>query len=363
MRVKSTDGVPGDRAESALTEPGRTSSLLLIADPGVPAALAERIADSLADELAEPVNSSPRWDISVRAKPFLPDEHATFREVIESVNPSGEDAEVIVYLTDLPRREHTLPVIADVSLEHRFALVSVPGIGAAFVTRRVRDVVLLVIGEVTGQPELASERVKRLPRTQLPGTVRYFAPRGFRRVRLLAGMVRANRPWRLATGLSRVLVGAFATGALGLVTSTVWSFADTMGPWRLATATVLSIGAMMAWLILDHELWERPKSSTERDRARLYNLSTLITLLIGVAVQYVALFFLLLVAAGVSLPPGLLAREVGHPTGVASYFLLAWLLASIATVGGALGSGLEDDEVVRAAAYGARQRQRFDQSS
>jgi hypothetical protein len=58
----------------------------------------------------------------------------------------------------------------------------------------------------------------------------------------------------------------------------------------------------------------------------------------------------------------LFARTVGHSAGVVDYLKLAWLLASIATVGGALGSGLEDDRAIKAAAYGVRQRQRFNDS-
>jgi hypothetical protein len=137
---KRTVGVRIEGAESALTGSGRTSGLLRIADPGVPAALAECIVDSLADELADPVDASPQWDVSVGTKPFLPDGHTSLGEVIESVDPAGEDAEVVIYLTDLPRRDHTLPVIADVSPERRFALISVPGIGGTFITRRVRVV-------------------------------------------------------------------------------------------------------------------------------------------------------------------------------------------------------------------------------
>jgi hypothetical protein len=55
------------------------------------------------------------------------------------------------------------------------------------------------------------------------------------------------------------------------------------------------------------------------------------------------------------------AQTLGHPVSLADYLSLAWLVASIATVGGALGSGLEDDDGVKAAAYGVRQRQRFDE--
>jgi hypothetical protein len=226
----------------------------------------------------------------------------------------------------------------------------------------MREVVILVIAELLGKPELVTGHATRLPRAELEGSVRYLAPRGLRRLRLPAGMVRANRPWRLVTGLSRVLVGAFASGAVGLVTSTTWQLADMMGSSRLAGSTVLSMAALIGWLVVDHELWERPKTPAERDRAGLYKISTLITLAIGVSVLYVAPFVLLFFTSSFILPHKLFADTLGHPVAVSHYLLLAWFLASIATVGGVLGSGLEDDEVVKAAAFGARQRQRFDKS-
>ncbi|MCW2652485.1 MAG: hypothetical protein QOE41_949 [Mycobacterium sp.] len=350
---------PATPGES-VTGPGRHLVILLIADPGAPASLGRAVARSLPDQLAGRTRTPYDWEVVLRVEPYLPHEYTPFLQVIETVDPGGKEADVVIYLTDLPRRDHTMPVIADISVEHRFALISIAGVGPLFISRHVADLVALAVAHIIDEPGLVPSHAARLPSTQIDGGLRYFAPKGLRRLRLLLGMVHANRPWQLVLGLSRALVGAFASGAAGLATNTIWQFADTMAPWRMAAGTVLSIAAMVTWLIVDHELWERPESPTERDRAVLYNVSTLITLTIGVAVLHVALFCTLLFTTALVLTPQLFSRTIGHPVGVLDYLKLAWLLASIATIGGALGSGLEDDDAVKSAAYGVRQRQRFD---
>jgi hypothetical protein len=163
--------------------------------------------------------------------------------------------------------------------------------------------------------------------------------------------------------MSKVMMAAFATGAVSLAYPTIWQLSDTMGPWRLSAATILASVAMISWLILHHKLWERPDSAAERERAALYNAATVATLTIGVASLHIGLFLLLLLTAWWTLPPQLVAHNIGHPVGISTLLMMAWLVAAVATLGGALGSGLEDEKAVKAAAYGVRQRQRFDKTN
>jgi len=155
-RVECSSVFAKGRARPKLAVSVGCPTVLLIADPGFAAELAKQIADSLPNELADRVDPPLRCNISVRVEPYLPDEQAPFPQVIESVDASRHDADIVIYLTDLPRRDDTLPVIADISSKHRFALISVPGLGATFVPRQVREVVALVIGEMIGVPDLAT---------------------------------------------------------------------------------------------------------------------------------------------------------------------------------------------------------------
>jgi hypothetical protein len=173
-------------------------------------------------------------------------------------------------------------------------------------------------------------------------------------------MVLANRPWLLVPGLKSALVAALATGAVATINSTVWLLAGSLSSWRLVVATIGSIALVVAWLVVDGELWDRPDddSTQARQRSRLYNASTVVTLTLGVLICYLALFVVNLVWALFILDPAVMGGYLNASLGYGDVFVLAWFVASAATVGGGLGSGLESDEAIRAAAYSKREEER-----
>jgi hypothetical protein len=189
---------------------------------------------------------------------------------------------------------------------------------------------------------------------------RVALPRLRGRWRLLMGMVLANRPWLLVPGLKSALVAALATGAVATINSTVWLLAGSLSWWRLVIATAASIALAVAWLVVDGELWDRPDddSAHARQRSRLYNASTVVTLTAGVLICYLALFVVNLVWALFVLDPAVMGGNLHVSLGYRDLFVLAWFVASAATVGGGLGSGLESDEAIRAAAYSKREEER-----
>ena len=188
--------------------------------------------------------------------------------------------------------------------------------------------------------------------------VRFVAPGGLGRLRLWSGTVLANRPWKMLPAFKGAIAAAFATGAYVLAISSMWLLADAMGFWRLLALMVVAMVAMMVWIIVAHHLWERPSDPEQRKWAPLYNWVSMLSISAAVLLAYAILFTLLFVAAWVFVPGDYLQSTLKHPVGIGEYLTLSWLGASLATVAGALGASLEDEERVREASYGYRQRRR-----
>jgi hypothetical protein len=170
-------------------------------------------------------------------------------------------------------------------------------------------------------------------------------------VTLLLGMLRANRPWRLALRLVRVLAAAFAAGVFALVTSDIWRLADHLGALRLTVIGLGSVAGITVTIMIATGLWERSPRPAAREQVILFNIVTAATVGIGVSALYLALFAAMLAGAVLLVPGHLLSTQLGHPAGVDDQIKLAWLGASIATLGGALGAAVESRESVREAAY------------
>jgi len=171
-------------------------------------------------------------------------------------------------------------------------------------------------------------------------------------------MIRANQPWRLAIGLSRALTAALAAGVFALVTPDIWRLSDALGWIRLSVIAAAFIEEIAVALIAGAGLWEHASHPAGRKQVTLFNAATTATVVLGVLFLYAALLLLALLTSPVLVPAQLLQNGIGHAARVGDYLKLVWLTSSLATLGGALGAGLESDEVVRAAAYTHRQDRR-----
>lgn len=159
-------------------------------------------------------------------------------------------------------------------------------------------------------------------------------------------------------GLAYAVLIALGTAAYATLNITVWELSDALGWPRLLGAMIGSLGLLIVWLIISHDLWERPRSEEAQADAALYNAATVLTIAIATLWAYALLFALLLLTSALVVDSRLFAKEISHPAGVTDYLALAWFGASVATVAGAIGSGLDSVDAVREAAYGHNQRRR-----
>jgi heme exporter protein D len=350
----------------------------LVTDSGVRVGdVGDEVARELPSALAAELTGAVTWRVEARRAPLLLEDDGTipvFSTADEYRERHGWD--VVVLITDLPRQVRAQPIVGDFSTSHRVALASLPALGGGPRQRaRLRALLVHLIGHLTeadlgadpharGRPPYGRgawrlgeslDPTRHIP-SAFTGIDAHLALTGVRgRLRLLAGMVHDNRPWRLLPHLASATAAAAATAAFGIFYSTIWSMAEALPLWRLALINVLAIAAMVGWLICYNNMWDR-RGRTHQ--TLLYNASTIITLTISVACMYATLYVLALLAAGVVIDDGYLGSKVGHPVGIGDYAILVWLASSMGIVAGALGSSLDGEEAVLQATYSRREQAR-----
>jgi hypothetical protein len=352
-----------DRRQPTLAglQPGSALLIGLLVSPALTGVLGEDITTAVREALTRhhPV---VRWEVTAGEDRLVnpPTETLDLLEAARDwVLEEGWDLAVV--LIEIPLKDGRRPVLTQLSRLHGVGLVAVPARGARHLRQKAQDTTVQVVGQLLGydvedldaQQNLArkahqlSNDLEARPQDNV---VQFTARVLSGNVRLLLGMIRANRPWAFIARLPRALVVAAATGVLTLVACDLWLLALAYGPVRLALLAVMAIVTVSATLILGGGLWERPRRRAQRE-VTLFNLATAATVVIGVLVFYLALFSLSLIGAFLLVDEEVLAGVVGHPVDGLDYAKLSWLTASLATVGGALGAGLEDEDVVRAAVH------------
>lgn len=346
--------------------------LALLAAPGLAYDFAVDLGRALPDLLAERFGNVD-WEVTVDQEPMAA---ATTGDVdlVEIVRRRMLEAgwDLVICLTDSPVLIGRRPVVAHASVAHGVGLISVPALGAVALEARLRTAVLRLVERLLGEERRGRPRERRRRHARMrrrldeiaspigevqaqeEGTIRFVTAVVRGNLRLLVGMVRANRPWRVVVGLSRALIAALGVGAFGIVSPGVWLVADGLGWARLVAVCVASVVVTCAALITVHRLWERSPSPAARERVTLFNLATTLTVAIGVVTQFAALLAIAAVCMVAVVAPGVLRDQLGHAVDAAAYLKVALLISTLAAIGGALGAAVESDRAVRAAAYGYR---------
>ncbi|MDG0844267.1 5,10-methylene-tetrahydrofolate dehydrogenase [Staphylococcus equorum] len=366
----------------------RTIAIGLVAAPGITEKIAHNLENSLPDILANYFVQDIEWKIHTVVDP-LTGSAETAKEIFEKIAnyQNNNNWHYTIGLTDLPIIKENNVIAFDINKSNGASLISIPSYGWRPVQKRIQKSIVGIIETVSIQhshnlqinnnnnnDKSSQEKLKsQFPLSTLKSRTEYLEDTNSKHThyfvssntkgsfRLISGMTFANNPLNMLSSLSNVVAIAFTTGAFGIVFTTMWNLSYVYSSWRMLLMMLVAIFGMMFWIIVAHHLWESKKESRNKSVTMLYNLTTVLTLTISLIIYYIILFFLFLIATLVVLPSGYLGQtlQMGGSATLSTYINLAWFATSISTVAGAIGAGLNNEELILESTYGFRQKERY----
>ncbi|HLR60384.1 MAG TPA: 5,10-methylene-tetrahydrofolate dehydrogenase [Pseudogracilibacillus sp.] len=357
-----------------------TYTVGLIAAPEFAERMAQKLVKKLPENLANYTSNLINWKVEMTVDPMTGGAE-TVDKIFTKAATCKEDNnwDYVICLTDLPIFHERNVVVADVNEDKGVILLSIPAFGWTSLMKKVKHAIIYTFKEIdnykftTGEPDESKiiwrnfsitpiRRIKVKLNASGDMHIRYLVyPKTNGKIRLLLGMAYANNPFKMMSNLTGVIAVAFTTGGFAIIFPTMWKLSHLFSNGRLITITILAILGMSFWVILAHELWEPIKTSSNKRISGLYNSATILTLLFAVSAYYIAVYVLFLGTSLILIPSGFLGKtlEMSTSASLIIYLKIAWFAASLSTMTGAIGVGLENENTVRDSTYGYRQRSRY----
>ncbi len=349
----------------------------LIPSPDLPANIINKIIDKLAEKFKKEIDQKINWQFEIKVGTFVGAAEYVSESFNKAIKMKEENKwDYAVAITDLPSFSERKVVIADLSTKNNVGLISLPSFGAFPLKKRMSKAITSVVEllykqrdqdieeEITEDIDLhfLFSKIKRVtPNEDTNTDIRFILnSRIIGWLRVLLGMVFANRPWKALGAFKRILTLAFATGVYISIFSTPWQLSVAYTPLRFIILMILSMIGMVIWIIFAHELWEKRSSKSQSQYRRLYNVTTIMTLGVITILNYLVLYSLFIISIALFVPEGIFDAATNEGVGdLENYLNLAWLVASLSLLVGAVGATIEKEEKIREVTYSYRQRNRY----
>ena len=375
-----------------------TRTLGLITAPDYAKEITEKLKDELPELLNYYIHENIEWHIDYYTDSLTGGTNRSDKALEWAHDKKKDKAwDYAIVLTDLPLFHEQKPVVAGGSSDEDVAFISLPGFGLAPMYKRVRESILQLMNEIyygssDAEREEAEQKIRskedRHDDLKNKNARRLIGKRPFEilspldretpegrdtdtdvrftvksrlsgYIRIISGMVNANRPWELFRAFLKILIIAFTTGSYALVFPTLWQMSTNYSIGRAAVMTIVSILALVTWVIISNKLWERKMDEDKGFIRRLYNATTFFTMLLTVCMYYIVLFIMFTTITLFLIPPAQVASNISASSAhLTDYLFTTWIGTSISIIIGALGTGLDNEDVVLNSAYGYRQQQR-----
>lgn len=347
----------------------------IITTPGLPKKLLEDILERLRNMAGNSIDEEIDWQVEYRTD-ILTGSAEFVNEIFDKVEVIKEnnDWDMAIAISDLPSISDRKAVLSDFDYEENNSLISVPALGVFRNKKKLETLLLHHIEVLYGNhnPEETEEIQPNFIRNLIEVTPTEEGESKSRHVvkstlggwlRLVGGMTYLNEPWKEFGNFKTIVALAFATGTYISIFRTPWELSLDYSVWRFVLVMTIAVFGMVGWLIYAHNLWEMRTTKNQPAYRRLYNFTTILTLLILTLVNYLVVSLLLTISILIFVPMGLFETWTDVEANVTwpDYLSLIWFTSSLGVLAGAFGSTVEEEEKIRNVTYSYRQLYRYKQ--